>query len=214
MKDICTIKSSKYGVLLVLNDEVTYEELILGVCRTFAKRAEFFGERDLILSVEGRSMTGEEMSGMIEAIELNSKVKVTLVDWHDELYDSRMLDKKDRFYFDNVYQNAKIVPWTLKAKDEASSDSSIVILGDVKRGAKVSAAYNVIILGECQGEINAGAGGEENCFVCANNFDGAKVSIANHSDTFTTKKKGLFNRAKFPKEPVAVVMWEIGRAHV
>ena len=55
------------------------------------------------------------------------------------------------------------------------SDTSIVIIGDVNPGAKVSAGGNVIILGSLKGNVSAGMKGDNNAFVVA--LDMAPVQI-------------------------------------
>ena len=207
MIDACTIKSNPNGLTLILDNEPDFETLIREVCGKFAESKHFFGKTDLILRVEGRELTGQELSVLVEAIELNSLIHIILIDEHDELKDARMAQRKDRFYFDEFYQNAKIIPGTVKKEEEVTSEGSILILGDVKRGGSVRAEGNIIVIGEVRGSIHAGCEGEKTAYIVANSFDTPDIQIAGCGGEVASPKKGLFAR-KAPAEPYAVVLWE------
>ncbi len=207
MIDACTIKSNSYGLTLVLSQEADFETMIREVCAKFAEAKHFFGKTDLILRVEGRELTGQQMAVLAEAIELNSMIHIILIDEKDELKDVRMAERKDRFYFEEYYKNAKIIPSTVKKDETVESDGSILILGDVKKNSTVTARGNVVVCGEVCGNVHAGCEGEKGCFVVANSFKSAKVQIADISGDFTSGKRKLFSRSS-QFEPYAVVLWE------
>ena len=209
MIDACTIKSNAHGLTLILDREISFETLIREVCGKFAEAKHFFGKTDLILRVEGREMTGQELSVLVEAIELNSLIHIILIDEKDELKDVRMLEKKDRFYFDEFYQNAKIIAGTVKKDETVESDGSILILGDVKKGGSVAAKGNIIIFGEVRGSVHAGCEGEKAAYIVANAFDSTDIQIAGQGSgiAVTGGKRGFFSR-KSPVEPHAVVLWD------
>ena len=56
---------------------------------------------------------------------------------------------------------------TLKRGDTLESEASIVIIGDVEHGARVTAKGNVIILGELKGTVTAGAAGNDQAVILA-----------------------------------------------
>ena len=207
MIDACTIKSNPHGLTLILDKEPDFETLIREVCGKFAESKHFFGKMDLILRVEGRELTGQELTVLVEAIELNSMIHIILIDEQDELKDARMAQRKDRFYFDEFYQNAKIIPGTVKKDEEVTSEGSILILGGVKRGGTVSAEGNVIVVGEVRGSVHAGCKGETKAYIVANAFDTPDIQIAGKGGEVSAGKKKLFGR-KDPAEPYAVVLWE------
>ena len=56
---------------------------------------------------------------------------------------------------------------TLYRGDSLESEASIVIIGDVEHGARVTAKGNIVILGELKGSAFAGASGDENTVIVA-----------------------------------------------
>ena len=57
-------------------------------------------------------------------------------------------------------------------------ETSIIIIGDIKPGAKVISKGNVIILGSLKGNVYAGAAGNTNAFVVALDMRPVQIRIA------------------------------------
>ena len=57
-------------------------------------------------------------------------------------------------------------------------EGSIVILGDVNAGAEVISGENVIVLGAIRGLAHAGASGNREAIIVANEIDAPQVRIA------------------------------------
>ncbi len=202
------IKSNSSGLTLVLDKEADFKDLVEDICKKFADARDFFKDASLILTVEGRTLSPEETAVVIEAIELNSDIKIRLICTEDVLADARMVRLTDRFYFEEAFTNAKIIPGSVKRKDVVKSDSSIVILGDVLRGGDVSAVGNVLVMGEVLGSVSAGTDGDERCYIAANYFDTNEISIAKISGNMR-KKRGLFSGVgRNITEPQAVFVWD------
>ncbi len=207
-KDTVIIKSNSNGLTLLLNGEEDFKEMIKDICVKFAETRDFFKESEFVLTVEGRTMSPQELAIVIEAIELNSDVRIKMICNEDVLKDTRMLQLTDRFYFEDFFTNAKIIPGSVKQKEEVTSDSSIVILGDVNRGARVEAVGNVLIMGEALGSISAGKGGDNRCYIAANYFDTDELEIAGVSGDMKRKKGFLSGIGRVTTEPQAVFLWD------
>ncbi len=207
MKELCTIKSSPHGLTLVLDKEADFKTLIIEVCRKFADARDFFGETNLVLRVEGRELSGEELLVLVEAIEMNSMIHILLIEENDELKDVKMARKKEKFYFDRFYQNACIHPESVKKDDSLSTENSILILGDIQKGGSVRARGNIIVCGEIRGSASAGCEGENSAYIAAVSFDSSEISIAGHSGEMLKPKKSFFSPKK-QEEPSVVALWE------
>lgn len=60
-----------------------------------------------------------------------------------------------------------IISRTVRSGGRVDSNGSIVILGDVNAGAEIIAEDDIIVLGTLRGLAHAGAGGNENAFIWA-----------------------------------------------
>ncbi len=206
--DTVVIKSNAHGLTLVLDRDVSFEKLVKDICQKFATSRDFFGKRSLILSLEGRDFTGEEVAVIVDAIQLNSDITISLIEENNELKDIAMSGKIDRFYYENLYENAKIIMGSVSRKEKISSDSSIIILGDVKSKASVVAAANVLVMGSIEGEVIAGYPNDNNCFICANDIDGASLKIGSVEGQPQISHKWSLRSKKSNTEPYAVVVFE------
>ena len=210
MNDSCIIKSNAHGITLILDSEVSFETLVTAICKKFASAKDFFGDATLIIRIEGRELTPEETAVVVEAIELNSDIKIPLIHEQNRLKDIRMQGQIDRFYFDNVYENAHIIMDSVKSDAIVETDQSVIILGDVKDGAVVRSKGNVIVFGELLGKVHAGYPDENSCYIIAGVYDGREVSIGTYTDeTEVVKpKRSLFKKRAANTEALAVVVYE------
>lgn len=207
-KDSVVIKSSPYGLTLVLDREISFEQLVREICKKFATSRSFFGTATLVLSIEGRPVSAEEAAVIVEAIQLNSDITISLIEEDNELKNIEMKEKIDRFYYENIYENAKIIMGSVTKKDVVTSDGSIVILGDVKSQAIVQAAGNVIVMGSLEGSVYAGYPEDDKCYIAANQINAAHMQIGKVAGDVKVASKWSFRSRKGESEPYAVVVWE------
>jgi septum site-determining protein MinC len=210
MKNAVVIKSNQYGLTLVLDEEVSFEQLIRDICRKFAESRAFFGTTTMVLAIEGRAVSAEEAAVIIEAIELNSDITISLIQEKQDFKDAEMLGKIDKFYFEKLYDNAKIIKGSVKDHQIVHTDTSVLILGDVKNGSKVEAAGNVIVLGEVAGKVHAGYPDQEGCYIVAGEITASSVSIGSVTGEARIQTKWYQRTRKNNREPVAVVVWDKG----
>ena len=201
------LKSNKYGLTLQLDATIAFEELVRKVCEKFAASSDFFGERSMILETVGRDLSSEEGMVLIQAIELNSKIKVILLNENNEYKDTRMLGQIDRFYTDNIFENAKIVRGSVMKNDELVSDSSLVILGDVKSKATVKAKGNIIVMGALDGFAYAGYPDNTGCYIVAGELNSKNVQIGIISGMAQMQEKWSIRVRRKEAEPVGITVW-------
>lgn len=193
MSQSVTIKSNKYGINLVLNAEVAFNELLKDVIEKFKASANFFKNAKLALSFEGRELSEDEEQQIIAAIEDNTTIKILCIVEHGTKQEAVMKQNVEAFY-DAVQQQCEneiaqnqmaenvIVPdqfyrGTLRSGQVISSDSSVTIIGDVNPGAKIIAQGNIVILGALKGNVHAGCTGDRSCFVFALDMKPIQIQI-------------------------------------
>ena len=205
--DPVVLKSNKYGLSLQLDATIPFEELVREICKKFAQSADFFGECQMILETMGRELSTEEGLVIIQAIELNSKIKVILLNENNELKDTRMLDQVDRFYTDEIFENAKIIRGSIYKDDIVTSDSSIIVLGDVKSKATIQAKGNIIVMGSLLGTAYAGYPDNTGCYIVAGQLNSHNIHIGTVSGEVTVQEKWSLRVHKREEEPVGISVW-------
>ena len=79
MSQSVTIKSNKYGINLVLDPEIGFDELLKDVVEKFKASSTFFKNAKLALSFEGRKLSEEEEQQIISAIESNTSIEILCI---------------------------------------------------------------------------------------------------------------------------------------
>ena len=205
--DPVVLKSNKYGLSLQLDATIPFEELVREICKKFAQSADFFGECQMILETMGRELSTEEGLVIIQAIELNSKIKVILLNENNELKDTRMLDQVDRFYTDEIFENGKIIRGSIYKDDIVTSDSSVIVLGDVKSKATIQAKGNIIVMGSLLGTAYAGYPDNTGCYIVAGQLNSHNIHIGTVSGEVTVQEKWSLRVHKREEEPVGISVW-------
>lgn len=184
------IKSFQNGISVILDEELSFDELLSEVAFKFRESAAFFGEAKMAVSFEGRLLSEKEEKRLVKTISHNSRLNIVCLVGRDEernqtfLKAIQQVDRRD----DNEGQFYK---GTLKNGDTLEVDSSIVIVGDVNPGARVVAKKDIIIIGGLYGEAYAGADGDETHFITALEMSPEKIKIGDFK--YHTKEKAKWS---------------------
>lgn len=197
MNNSVVIKGNKYGITVVLDKDMQFDELLNEVTEKFRSSAGFFGKANLAVSFDGRPLSDEEEKKILNAISVNSDINIVCVMDKDEVREKCCKKAVEDKLLELSTHTGQFYKGTLRSGQMLEAESSLVILGDVNPGAKVTAKGNIIILGALKGNVYAGAGGNENSFVVALEMAPIQIRIA---DTIarcndTAKKKSLGNGA-------------------
>lgn len=188
MSQSVTIKSNKYGINLVLNPDVAFDELLKDVIEKFKASANFFKNAKLALSFEGRALSEDEEQQIIAAIEKNTTIEILCIVENGTKQEAVMKENVEAFYdaVQQQYENAiaenvnvpdQFYRGTLRSGQVISSESSVTIIGDVNPGAKIIAQGNIVILGALKGNAHAGCTGDRSCFIFALDMQPIQIQI-------------------------------------
>ncbi len=200
------LKSNPYGLILSLDPDLPFEELLQAVGEKFAASAGFFKNAKLALTFRGRKLTKEQEDLLIDEIVRNSKIQVVcIVDEEkqsEELYrravESALEKKKE--------EDGHFYRGTLRSGQVLETETSVVIIGDVNPGAQVVSKGNIVVLGCCMGNLYAGAGGDRSCFAAALTMKPMQVRIADKiARSAIVKKK---DSGDYPLDPKIVYIKE------
>ena len=205
--DPVILKSNKYGLSMQLDATIPFEDLVRAICEKFAQSADFFGETSMILETFGREITTEEGLVIIQAIELNSRIKIILINENNQYKDTRMLGEIDRFYTDEIFENAKIIRGSVTKEDVVTSDSSVIILGDVKSKASVKAKGNIIVLGNLDGFCHAGYPDNTGCYIVAGSLNSKNIQIGTVTGEINLQEKWSFRVRRSKEEAIGISVW-------
>ena len=166
------------GIILVLNPDASYETLKKDIADKFRASAAFFGEAAKAVSFKGRDLTDEQKMEIVDIIQANCSLSILCImedDPETEAAFQKTIERKLEQDYSNTGQFYK---GNLRSGQVLDVETSIIIIGDIKPGAKVISKGNVIILGSLKGNVYAGAAGNTNAFVVALDMRPVQIRIA------------------------------------
>lgn len=167
MNNSVIIKGNKYGIVVVLDKDVSFEQLKQDLIDKFKSASKFFDKASMAISFEGRKLSTGEEQEILNLIAEHSDLNIVCVIDNDAMRGQYFKKAVEEKLEELSSQTGQFYKGTLRSGQMLESESSIIILGDVNPGAKVIAKGNVIILGSLKGNVYAGANGNEDAFVVA-----------------------------------------------
>ena len=191
MRNAVVIKSSKAGMTVILDPELPFDELLDAIGKKFSESARFWGSVQMTLTLEGRDLTAAQEFAIVDTITKNSQIEVLcLLDT-----DAERIERCEKALNDKLMelnsQTGQFYRGTLKRGDCLESEASIVIIGNVDHGARVTAKGNVIVLGELKGTVPAGVSGNPQAVVMALDMAPLQIRIGDMSSRFNERNKRL-----------------------
>ena len=191
MRNAVVIKSSKAGMTVILDPELPFDELLDAIGKKFGESARFWGSVQMTLTLEGRDLTAAQEFAIVDTITKNSQIEVLcLLDT-----DAERIERCEKALNDKLMelnsQTGQFYRGTLKRGDCLESEASIVIIGNVDHGARVTAKGNVIVLGELKGTVTAGVSGNPQAVVMALDMAPLQIRIGDMSSRFNERNKRL-----------------------
>ncbi len=211
------IKSKSYGIHLVLNPDVTFEELLDAVIEKFADSGDFFKNATVGISFEGYELTPEQEYELIAVIESHTSIHIICIMEQEQVKEACLLAETEALIRERVTNHAIFHYGSLKPGDELHSDVGLVVIGNVPKGAKVTAAGNLIVFGELNGFAHAGAYGDFAATIAALSIDTGQVQIGRIlfiPPESSGKKKGGFLRRKKEGESFSPQIARVQDGHV
>lgn len=172
------IKGNKYGIIVVMSPDISFDELKELITEKFKESSKFFEKAKMAISFEGRTLSNEEQKDILDIIGKNTDMQIVCVIDNDpdkeELF-QKTLEQKLMELDNNTGQFYKGI---LRSGASLEFENSVVIIGDVNNGARVVSKGNIIVLGSLKGNAFAGATGNTNSFVVALDMRPTQIRIA------------------------------------
>ena len=198
MDNSVMIKGDKYGIVLVMDKDMPFSDLLEKIAEKFSSAAKFYGNATMAISFKGRKLTVEEEKQILDTIESNTKLNIICVVDTDEERQEMFKKAVEAKLMAQSTGTGQFHKGTLGSGQVVESESSIIILGDVNPGAKVIAKGNVIVLGSLKGTIYAGINGNENAFVVALYMNPVQIRIG---DTIARSPDDAISKKNMDMEP-------------
>ncbi|MBQ7765704.1 MAG: hypothetical protein IJ397_02545 [Lachnospiraceae bacterium] len=182
MKNAVRIKNTSGGMTVYLNNELDFEELLSEIARKFGESAKFFGNVQTVLSLEGRELSEEEESRIVDVITAETQLDIVyLLDRHqaeseevteepviEEAVPAEPVSKEERVVF---YKRC------IESGEILKADKDMVVFGNVSEGAVLMSTNSIYVFGGLYGEAYAGIDNGNDYVIAAMDFMPEKVGI-------------------------------------
>lgn len=178
MNNPVIIKGNKYGIVVVLDAEMGFEELKEKIADKFRDSAKFFDKAQMAISFEGRKLTNEEQRDILNIIAEETELHVVCVIEDDPQKEEVFKKALDEKLMELSNTTGQFYKGNLRSGQVLESETSIIVIGDVNPGARIVSKGNIIVLGSLKGTVFAGATGNTNSFVLALSMNPVQIRIA------------------------------------
>ena len=191
MKNSVVIKSNKAGMTVILDPDLPFEQLLTDVASKFGESARFWGSVQMALTLAGRQLSPEEEFQLVNVITGNSEIEVLcLLD--QDLERTRKCEKAlNEKLMEISAATGQFYRGTLTDGESIEAETSIVVIGNVEKGARIVSKGNVVIIGELHGSVMAGISGNSEAVVVATEMAPSALRIADFEVQCSEKGKRL-----------------------
>ena len=191
MHSTVVIKGNKSGLTVILDPAPPFEQLLSDVAAKFRESARFWGSVQMALTLEGREMTPEEEFAVVNTITENSQIEILCLLDHDLSRIERCEKALNEKLMELNSRTGNFYKGSLGAGETLVTEASVVIIGDVEQGARVTAKGNIIVLGECRGALHAGASGNLDAVAVALEMAPVQLKVASIQQKFGDRPRRL-----------------------
>ncbi|MCI7262989.1 MAG: septum site-determining protein MinC [Otoolea sp.] len=191
MQNSVVIKGSKAGLTVILHPDLPFEQLCEAVAAKFRESARFWGSVQMTLTLEGRTLSPAEELRIVDAITENSQIEILCLLETDGSRIARCEKALTERLMEISSRTGQFFRGDLVRGDVLESEASIVVIGNVAAGARITARGNVVILGSLSGSVHAGAGGNTDAVIAALEMAPVLLRIGNYQTTSREKGKRL-----------------------
>lgn len=197
MSNDVVIKSNRYGVNLILSDQVPFPELLKSIGEKFKGTEKFFGNSKMAVSFEGRKLSAQEEAQITNTIMENCSMQIVCIMERGTETEERMREcveassapgrgapsgqraaapagREETGFASDFYKG------NLRSGQVLESESNVTLIGDVNPGATIISQGNIVILGSLRGNACAGVSGDSRCFIFALDMKPIQLQIGDY----------------------------------
>ncbi len=175
MNNCVSIVLGKEEITLKINEKAKEEEIEKCLEEKIPELKKLYQDEKTPIFVTGKVLKTKEME-MVQSI-IQKEIDVSI-----EFDSPKVLGLhgiKKAFVEEIESSETKFHRGSLRSGKKIEFEGSLVIMGDVNRGAEIIAGENIVVLGTLRGMAHAGAKGNKKAIIAANEIDVAQIRIAN-----------------------------------
>ena len=171
------VKGYKDGILLILDAEMPFEDLLQRIEVKFRDSAKFLGSAKLALTFSGRNLSIPEQKEVLRVISEVSDLEIICVFDNDEPTQDVMKRTVDSVISSLSNQTGKFFHGSVADGTHLEIENSMVIIGNIEKGGSVSCGGNLVVLGTIYGSATAGTNGNREALIFASGIEAEHLQL-------------------------------------
>ncbi|WP_432355905.1 septum site-determining protein MinC [Sporosarcina sp. A2] len=175
-QQVVTIKGTKDGLILRLDDQCAYSELLEELSKK-AKDPGLDGAVEVQIHTGSRYCSDQAAKEIIQVVQSAGHLRVSKIQSDVitmEECNRRVQERQSETYIGIV-----------RSGQEVRAEGDLVVIGDVNPNGHVSAAGSIYILGRLKGKAHAGNAGNREAVIAASWLEATHLMIADQMETMT-----------------------------
>ena len=174
MNSCISVSIKKNQVIIKIEENVEQREIISSLRKKIVELKNLYKDDKTPILVTGKVLKNREMDEIQAIIKKFINVQIEF----DSPKELGLHGIKKTFYKEVATSETKFHKGSLRSGQRLEFDGSIVIIGDVNAGAEVIASENIVILGILRGLAHAGAKGNKDAIIEAEEIEAVQIRIA------------------------------------
>jgi septum site-determining protein MinC len=179
-EELVEFKGNKRGIVVNVKKKASFEEIRQSIIDKIESSVGFFNGAK-ICSINYDYLSDVQLLQLKE--DITSKFDIEFIEQEVKVpygvYETKYINNMRSG--DNVeFEGDVVVMADMKPGCQVRATGSVVVMGDIRPGAKVISNRNVVVMGKVEGFIHAGARGNKNAYIVANNLNPMVLKIANY----------------------------------
>jgi septum site-determining protein MinC len=208
-EELVEFKGNKRGIVVNVKKKASFEEIRQSIIDKIESSVGFFNGAK-ICSINYDYLSDVQLLQLKE--DITSKFDIEFIEQEIKVpygvYETKYINNMRSG--DNVeFEGDVVVMADMKPGCRVRATGSVVVMGDIRPGAKVISNGNVVVMGKVEGFIHAGARGNKNAYIVANNLNPMVLKIANYiaeaPDEDYTKSDDISPEIAFTSNEIIVI---------
>ncbi|SOC02541.1 septum site-determining protein MinC [Ureibacillus xyleni] len=186
-KQLVHIKGTKEGLVLRLDDQCAYAELVEELSRKVSE-GSIDGIVDVQLHLGNRYLSNEQQDELVNIVQKSGNMHVAKM--QSDVIPIRESNEK------LITEQYETYVGIVRSGQVLKSTGDIIVIGDVNPNGQVEAVGNIYVLGNLRGIVHAGIEGNRDAIVAASHFKPTHVLIADSIEIMSNESPAVQNSSE------------------
>ncbi|RUL57140.1 MULTISPECIES: septum site-determining protein MinC [Lysinibacillus] len=186
-KQLVHIKGTKEGLVLRLDDQCAYAELVEELERKVSE-GSIDGTVDVQLHLGNRYISKDQQQQLVDIVQYTGSMHVAKM--HSDVI--TIEESREKL----LTSQSETFVGIVRSGQVLESSGDIIVIGDVNPNGKIEAVGNIFVLGNLKGIVHAGIEGNRDAVIVASHFEPTHVLIADQIEVMSNESPFVKNHVE------------------